>query len=562
MNRPTASTETKTTPSRRSLPVVRGVMGSMPPVVASLILFMLSLALPINAFAQKPTTGLDSIRAEELRAKLTHFASDEFRGRGNGTPALDEAARYIAGVFEENGLKPIAAQGFFQDFKVERLTLGEANTFRLAGASSVTLKLGRDFVPYSGSDDGEVVGPMIFVGYGIRAPGLNYDDLAAVDVAGHVVVVLDGHPEADDRASPFNLRSGDISGIRTKAKNVEQAGGIGLIVVQGPLDRNPTSLGYLADSLKPGLSPRRSTMDLRHDSKSAGIPVVIVSRSSGPRVVPGLEAMQRSINRSLQPRFSRLSAEAILGVELRRDTYTAHNVIGWIEGSDPVLRDEVIVVGAHYDHDGEENGTIWNGADDDGSGTTALMELAEAFGSDGPSPARSVILAAWAGEEKGMLGSRYYVRNPILPVSNTVAMFQMDMIGRNEDHGANRGIGVPSERASENGNTLNVVGSVFSPDMRQMVSEANDDVGLELQFRYDYRGDDLIKRSDSWSFLSGEVPSLFLFAGFHGDYHRPSDTADKINYPKLEKVVRLVYLSLMEIGNANFRPLFTNPSPQ
>jgi len=534
----------------------------MPPVVASLVLFTLALALPTNALAQIPVRGPDSIRAEELRAKLTHFASDEFRGRGNGTPALDEAARYIAGVFEENGLKPIADQSFFQDFEVERLSLGEANTFRLEGASSVTLKLGRDFVPYSGSDDGEVVGPMIFVGYGIRAPGLNYDDLAAVDVAGHVVVVLDGHPEADDRASPFNLRSGDISGIRTKAKNVEQAGGIGLIVVQGPLDRNPTSLGYLADSLKPGLSPRRSTMDLRHDSKSAGIPIVIVSRSAGPRVVPGLESIQRSINRSLQPRFSRLSAEAILGVELRRDTYTAHNVIGWIEGSDPVLRDEVIVVGAHYDHDGEENGTIWNGADDDGSGTTALMELAEALGAGGPSPARSVILAAWAGEEKGMLGSRYYVRNPILPVSNTVAMFQMDMIGRNEDHGANRGIGVPAERASENGNTLNVVGSVFSPDMRQIVSEANDDVGLELQFRYDYRGDDLIKRSDSWSFLSGEVPSLFLFAGFHGDYHRPSDTADKINYPKLEKVVRLVYLSLMEIGNANFRPLFTNPSPQ
>ena len=279
-------------------------------------------------------------------------------------------------------------------------------------------------------------------------------------------------------------------------------------------------------------------------------------------MVPGLETLQRSINRSIEPRFSRLSAEATLRVELRRDIYTAHNVIGWIEGSDPMLREEVIVVGAHYDHDGEENGTIWNGADDDGSGTTALMELAEAFAGEGRRPARSILLCAWAGEEKGMLGSRYYVRSPVLPLEDTVAMFQMDMIGRNEDHGANRGIGVPSERASENGNTLNLVGSVFSPDMKRIVSGANAEIGLELRFRYDYRGDDLIKRSDSWSFLSGGIPSLFVFAGFHKDYHRPSDTADKINYPKLEKVVKLVYMSLMDLGDARIRPLFMNPSSQ
>lgn len=526
------------------------------------LVVLILFALPHQGFAQIPVTGLDSIRAEELRVKLFHFASDQFRGRGNGTPELDEAARYIAGIFEENGLKPIAPEGYYQDFRVERLSLGEANTLELEGGSSTTLKLARDFIPFSGSSDGEVVGPMIFAGYGIRTPALDYDDLAAIDVTGHVVVVLDGHPGADDRNSPFNLRSGDISGIRTKARNVEQAGGIGLIVVQGPLDRNATSIGNLADSLKPGLSPRRSTIDLAHGLNSPGIPVVIVSRSAGPRVVPGLESMQRSINRRLVPQFSRLSAEAILRVELRRDTYTAHNVIGWIEGSDSELREEVIVVGAHYDHDGEENGTIWYGADDDGSGTTALMELAEAFSGEGQRPARSILLAAWAGEEKGMLGSRHYVRNPVLPLENTVAMFQMDMIGRNEDHRANRGIGVPAERAFDNGNTLNLVGSVFSSDMRRIVSGANAEVGLELRFRYDYRGDDLIKRSDSWSFLSGGIPSLLLFAGFHGDYHRPSDTADKINYPKLEKVVKLVYQSLMDLGNRSVRPLFANPSSQ
>jgi Zn-dependent M28 family amino/carboxypeptidase len=252
---------------------------------------------------------------------------------------------------------------------------------------------------------------------------------------------------------------------------------------------------------------------------------------------------------------------ATLRVDLNLDPYTARNVVGLIEGSDPELRNEVIVVGAHYDHDGERGDQIWNGADDNASGTSGLLELAEAF-SAGARPARSVILAAWAGEEKGMLGSRFYVRNAPVSLEDTIAMFQIDMIGRNEDHVANAEEGFLVENADDNQNALNMIGSVFSPDLRGSFEQTNSEVGLDLKFRYDYRAQNLIRRSDHWSFLSRGVPAIFLFGGLHPDYHTPNDTADKINYEKVEKVVELVYLTLLEIGSDPRDPVFVDPSQQ
>ncbi len=509
---------------------------------------------------QSPATGLASIRADEIRSKLSYLASDNFRGRGNGTSELDAAARYIAGIFEENGLVPAEGADYFQEFIVERLSLGEGNTLV---TSDGPFRVGRDFVPYSGSADGRVRAPIVFAGYGVQAPEIGYDDLAAPDVSGHIVVALDGYPRAGRSDSPFHeLSPTDFTSIRTKALNVERGGGVGLIIVQGPLSRNVLPVGYMADGLKPDLSPRRSIMELAVGSDDPKIPIVIVSQHVAPRIVPGLRPIQQSIDESLESRFMRLSGPATLAVDLRREAYTARNVIGLIEGSDPEFQDEILVAAAHYDHDGAEAGRIWNGADDDGSGTTALLELAEAFGKGGARPARSVLLAAWAAEEKGLLGSRYYVSDPPVPLADTLAVFQMDMIGRNEDHGADSDNGEVRERATENENTLNLIGSVFSPDLAERVARANSEVGLELRFRYDYRDDDLIKRSDSWSFLSRRVPALFLFAGFHPDYHRTSDTADKINYPKLEKVVKLVYLAITDLGNARGRPRFADPSRQ
>jgi hypothetical protein len=509
-----------------------------------------------------PASPVESIRAGEIEDKVRHLASDEFMGRGNGTPELDRAADYIAGVFAENGLEPGGDNGFFQEFTVERLSLGAENRLEVP-SRSVSLEAGRDFIPLPGSVDGEVAGRLVFAGYGIRAwetgSGPGYDDLEGLDLEGRIAVVLEGFPRSADPASPFNvLSSADPAGVASKAENAEAAGARALVLVQGPLGGARTSIGYYAGAMQPGLSPRRSIMELAPGVGDARIPVVVVSRAASLRLVPELESLQRSIDTGLRSMTRDLGEEARLRVDLDRDGYTARNVIGIVRGSDPGLGHEAIVVGAHYDHDGVEGGRIWNGADDNASGTSGLLELAEAFAMDAPPP-RTVVLAAWAGEEKGMLGSRNYVREAPVPISDTVAMFQIDMIGRNEDHPANPAEGFLLERDEENTNALNMIGSVFSADLRNVVEEANQAVGLDLKFRYDYRAENLIQRSDHWTFLSRGVPSLFFFGGLHPDYHTPEDTAEKINYPKIEKVVRLVYLALGEIGSSPDRLEFSDP---
>lgn len=550
--------QTTTTRTIRTIPMRRVPRSSRR--FAACLVFLL---LPWVACAQAPTDARESISIEDLQDKIGYLASDLFRGRGNGSDELDDAAEYVADVFRESGLTPIGNNGFFQEFQVNRLSLGRGNVLRIvSGVEEIELLPGMDFVPYTMSANAAVEGPMTFVGYGIRAPELDYDDLLGVDLAGRIAVVLESVPRDNVDEFLFNALSDvDYSSTVMKARNVAEAGAIGMLLIQGPLSNNITSVGYYARAMRPNLPPRDSVMDLALASGDPQIPIVILTRNASRRLVAGIQGRQTRIDDDLMPAVSELPGIATIGVDMNLDPYTARNVVGLIEGSDPALRDETIVVGAHYDHDGARGDQIWNGADDNASGTAGLLELAEAFAA-GARPRRSVVLAAWAAEEKGMLGSRFYVQNSRIPVDETVAMFQIDMIGRNEEHGADPNEGFLEERGNENGNALNMLGSVFSPDLRSAFERANSDVGLELRFRYDYRAQNLIRRSDHWSFLSRGVPAIFLFGGLHPDYHTPNDTADKINYEKVRKVVELVYLTLLDVGGDRAAPVFVDPSRQ
>ena len=453
------------------------------------VVFSLGLlvAAGISAPVQSPAVGLESISIEDLQDKIAYLASDDFRGRGNGTEELDRAADYLAGVFEQAGLIPAGDNGFFQEFQVNRLSLGPDNAVRMVLSESreVELRPGSDFIPYTISPNVEVSGPLTFVGYGIRAQELGYDDLEGVDLTGRIAVALESYPRDRDDESPFDVLSDiDLSSTAVKARNVQSAGAIGMILVQGPDSRDVTSIGFYARAMRPGLPPRDTVMDLALAPEDPAIPIVIVSRRASSRLVPRLAAFQSAIDDELRPRSVELAGTATVRVDLNLNPYTARNVVALIEGADPELRNEAIVVGAHYDHDGERGNQIWNGADDNASGTSGLLELAEAFAS-GVRPARSVILAAWAGEEKGMLGSRFYVRNASIPIEDTIAMFQIDMIGRNEDHNEDAEEGFLEENGDDNKNTLNMIGSVFSPDLRRSFENVNSEVGLDLRFRYD-----------------------------------------------------------------------------
>jgi hypothetical protein len=524
--------------------------------VKRISIFVLVLSVS-SAAAQSPPAGISSIRESDLRVQVSYLASRELKGRGDGAPELKIAAEYIAEMFRKHGVKPAGDGGsYFQNFEMFTARLGPTTEFKTERGS---LRMGSDYVPHYLSAKAEVEAPLAFIGYGVSAPQLKFDELAGVNLRGKIAVVIDRNPHADDFDAAFNrIHHGDIGSVVTKARNVAKAGAVGLIVILNP-ELSNYGLSNSAEAFRSNYPRKDVPMGSMADPGNPSIPVVILSESAGRNLVPDLRDIQRRIDDSLQPQFLELNKRVTMNVDIQRIPFATQNVLGLIEGSDPGLSSEVVVVGAHYDHDGEHDGDIWPGADDNASGTAALIELAEAFASGNRAPARSILLAAFAGEEKGEIGSQHYVDHPVIPLDRTIAMFSLDMIGRNEEHGANRGLRLERETSAQNANAVNVIGSTLSPDLRQTMESANAQMGqsvLELKYRYDDTPENLLRRSDQWPFLQKAIPSLFIHTGEHPDYHRPGDTADKINYPKMEKIVKLVYRAVESLGNSPSRPAY------
>ena len=234
--------------------------------------------------------------------------------------------------------------------------------------------------------------------------------------------------------------------------------------------------------------------------------------------------------------------------------------MGKIEGSDPELRDEIVLICAHYDHDGADSDRVFNGADDDGSGTVGVIELAEAYAqaaAAGARPRRSVLFAAWNTEERGLLGAWAYTESPLVPLERTAAVLNMDMIGRNEEvpeDGGRRFAGLEPQTAESNANSINIMAYSYSSGLTEIVRASNAAVGLDLKMTYDGNSSNLLRRSDHWPFLQRGVPALFFHTGLHPDYHLETDTPDRIEYDKMERILKLVYRVSWELANADERP--------
>ena len=499
----------------------------------------LGLILLLAAMASQAADvrrGLAGIYSWRIWSHIFMLASEEFEGRGSGSAGNEAAAHYIAERFAEYGLKPIGTSryhdlqapmdgsGYFQPFRVYiGAEAGKANRLEvIADGKRLTLRPHEDFMPESIATTGSAKGELVFVGYGIQSSLAGHEDYNGVDVKGKVVLALEGTPPVSE--GPNLLRA--YQSARAKARTAKEQGAVALLLVQkedAPL----------------------STM-LAGRGGDAGIPVVTLRRQAAEKL---LAACGMSLNDLWQNPKSRPIERASVTVQtevIQRYGATA-NIIGVVEGTGPKLKHEYIVIGAHMDHLGWglQGGSMYTGklpaihygADDNASGTAGLLELAQYFAANPQK--RSLIFMAFSGEELGLLGSAYYTNHPIIPLEKTVAMLNMDMIGRlREDH-------------------LSIGGVDTSPIWHPLLEELNREAGFNLALDGGGFG-----ASDHSSFFAKKIPVLFFFTGMHREYHTPADKPETINAPGAARVARLVANVTEYIANLPERISYSEPRSQ
>ena len=493
------------------------------------------LALGLAAVGARPSVSIDP---EELAPPIHVLTSDALEGRGTGTAGGEKAARFIAGEFRKIGLRPLGlaepddpasppdGTGYFQPFLATvGGDLGPGNALRArVSARSIAYELDRDFTPSTLSGSGAAEGKVVFAGYGIASRSAGRDDYGGRDVRGRVVLLLAGAPTqaADSPLAAF-------AGIYHKVVFARDKGA-SAIVVAATDDGQP------------------STWNTNRGFNDEGIPVVLVSRRTAAEwlgadgwTIGGIEEKLRS-----GPWPLNLSVSVSVATDVRKRRRVTTNVAGLLEGSDRRLAEEVVVIGAHFDHLGtggpsslasDRRPAIHPGADDNASGTAGLLALARRF-APGPRPRRSLLFLAFSGEELGLLGSAHYVKHPLVPIDRTVAMLNMDMIGRLRD-----------ER-------LAVIGTGTSPVWLPMLQDANREPRLRLFFTEEAFG-----ASDQQSFYLGGVPVLSFFTGKHPEYHTPADTEEKINRAGEARVLGVVARCAATIADAEARPVFRDVDP-
>lgn len=613
------------------------------PYKKSLRLLLVFALVSSAALAQQKSSDRSVPDVELLREHINYLASDKLEGRRTGTPGADEAARYVAEEFKRLGLAPggdsqITFQaslsrigggfkGFFQTFPyVASVELGKGNaltaTRRVDSPATqgpplaIDFSVGDDWMPLGFTSNAHVEGAVVFAGYGITAAEQNYDDYRDANVKDKVALAFSGTPDGDNPHGRFT-RAGEL---RFKAAAAHAAGAKALVIIASE------------ENFK---NDRLTALKYDNAGGDAGLPVIVISRQAAAKI---LGLLDPSLLKKVEEKYSRSRSETttpqgeengsrgydllIEGLKLaplpmlsittdvvRKDAHAA-NVVGVLEGSDPKLKDEVIVIGAHYDHLGRggegslapREGDIHHGADDNASGTAGLLELARLFSQERAGRRRTVLFIAFSGEEEGLIGSSYYVNHPARPLEQTVAMINMDMVGRLKDDAltvggvgtasewrewverANKGYKVmvdPMATGSRTGSPADALtdgaqgakdskgakeskGSKGSKDSKEKVipvvitgtngravATATPAELFTLRMNEDGYGP-----SDHSSFYSKRVPVLFFFTGSHVDYHKPSDTADKINYEGEARVLQLVREVVYEIQASDRRPTF------
>jgi hypothetical protein len=534
--------------------------------VCSVITFAQTL-VPVD---RRVAPGYDTIREETLRADLTFLASDALQGRMSLQTGDDVAIQWIASEFAKAGLQPGANGSYFQAIPLIEYRSDRAQNFvsLQRGGAEKQWKFPEVLGGYR--EDTDVTAAVVFAGFGIAAPELGYDDYAGLDAHGKIVLIFDHEPQETDRNSIFNGTGNTrYATSRVKVLNAQAHGAVGVLIVAEPNRRHPSNQERMA---RIGGSITRATplpsQALADDELHT--PFAVVSDSAAKELLATAGAtpsdLQSAIDRDLKPQ-SRPLTDTRATIHFRNTSITkgtSYNVVGLLEGSDPKLKSETILISAHHDHDGMSGNDIWHGADDNGSGTVGVVNLAHAFCANAKAkgaavPKRSILFVVFAAEERGLLGAFYLAAHPLRPLETTRAMINFDMIGRNETPSdQTKGlIDIPADTT----NRLNLIGALYSPDYNRTVAAENSHVGLTLDDRFDHESAlNVFFRSDQFPFVLKNIPAFWWFTGFHPDYHHTTDTADKINYVKMAKILRLAYRSGFAFADEAVPPRFVaNP---
>ena len=504
---------------------------------------------PIGEFG-----NVEGITAAQLKDYLYFIASDEMEGRDTPSRGLNLTAKFLALNLSRWNLKPLGSDGtFFQKFQLYRNQLLPEKT--MASLNDRTFTLGVDFIVQP--EGGRASGGLVYVGHGMVIKRKKINPYLGIDVKDKIMIVADAYPHG---VTDNDLKGTIGEDFDYPANYAHAHGAKGMIVVP-----NASTLHFWDQRHQELLSMTRPTPET---PQTGGVPAIIASAMMVNDIFAGEKLDYEAIRKEMeegtfsQPFDLSPLKRVEFSVGIKSEKIVTQNVVALLEGSDPALKNEYVALGAHYDHIGNSllsgclpvgDDTICNGADDDGSGTVALLAIAEAL-AHGSRPKRSIIFVWHAGEEKDLWGSEYFTNNPPVPLDRIITQLNIDMIGRSRKAGDTN----PQNRNLTGPNEIFVIGSrLMSTELGELSEQVNRSfLGMKFNYMHDNPGDPerLFYRSDHYKYALKGIPIIFYFDGIHEDYHRPTDHPDKIDYRKMEMVTRTIYATMWVLANAPNRP--------
>ncbi len=481
------------------------------------------------------------ISAEELKKNLSVLASDEYAGRETATEGQKKSAQFISEFYKKENISPGNKGSYYQQYPL---------LIRHNGGTDVYINYKKyeflkDFFSFPGGEEQKIITKKaLLVGYGITEK--NYDDYSDKKVENKVVMALWGEPLRKDSTSYITGKKtlSDWSGFRKKAELARDKKAAALLIVMDDMENSIREARHFIGS--PSMKLDMNVADKKE------MPVIYISKEMANAILSGekknnnIDSIRSAISASGKPIAAKAKTNLVITTKEQKEKLSAENVLGFVEGSD--LKSEIIVVSAHYDHLGTHDGKVFNGADDDGSGTVSVMQIAKAFEKakeQGRGPRRSILFLNVSGEEKGLLGSTWYSENPVYPLDNTVTDLNIDMIGRVD------------EAHKDNPNYVYLIGADMLSKELNTVSEETIKTYSDLQPDYKYNDvkdkNRFYYRSDHYNFARKNIPVIFYFNGTHADYHKETDEIDKIDFSLMEKRARLVFFTAWTLANRTGR---------